>query len=139
MIEEIFRIFFVPMIVCAILASLRNANIIKVEDDSHSILKIITGPFWHLMTFMVIMLFISDRTNNYYLFPVETVITQFHKHGFYEGGLVVFLASLLQYFWVLVGFGLSSRNPKKYVLYNLVIGLIFLVVMNEWKNYELGL
>lgn len=139
MFSDILAIFIPLMVIFAIFASLRNARIIKLDEDSHKIIKFTTHPTWHILTFVVLLLLLSDRSQTNYLFPIETITTQYYKHGFYEGGLVTFLITFLQYFWVLVEFGLSSRYPKRYVLYNLVIGLIFLVVMNEWKNYELGI
>lgn len=139
MFSDILAIFVPLMVVFAIFASLRSARIIELDEDSHKIKKFITHPAWHILTIAVLLEFLSNRSQTNYLFPVETITIQYYKHGFYEGVVATFPIIFLQYFWVLIGFGLSSRYPKRYVLYNLVIGLIFLVVMNEWKNYELGI
>jgi len=139
MFSDILEMFVPLMVVFAIFASLRSARIIKIDEDSNKIIKFVTHPAWHILTFTIFLLFLSDRSSTNYLFPIETITTQYYRHGFYEGGVATFLITFLQYFWVLVGFGLSSRYPKRYVLYNLIIGLIILVVMNEWKNYELGI
>jgi len=136
--NDVIEIFINFGLIFAIITSLRQSKLIQVDEEKNKILNFITQPFWHIITFVSFLVLFSDRASNNYLFPFETIILEYNKHGLYSG-IFITLALILNYFWILVGFGLSSKFPKRYVLYNLIIGLIFLVVMNEWKNYELGL